>query len=249
MPQSICYLLGWLHSDAAPIGHWRKTLAAGYLIVLGLASHVPQTWSQVLDQDQTQADSVWVWDATNAEQDGVWEFKDPEGWRFAEVAGLRRLSQFRKESSYRPPHRSPLHMALLKDETYASFQLDCWLKSTHPDYGHRDVCLFFGYQGPDKFYYVHLASEMDDHANQIFRVHGADRVKISQTTSAGTAWDDQWHQVRIVRDVESGQIAVYFDDLESPVMTANDKTLGAGQIGVGSFDDTADFRRLEIRRK
>jgi hypothetical protein len=31
-------------------------------------------------------------------------------------------------------------------------------------------------------------------------------------------------------------------------MAATDKTFGKGRIGVGSFDDTADFRKVQIRK-
>ncbi len=200
-------------------------------------------------QDSREDDKLVVWTAEDSSQDSRWEFKDPAGWRFTQVDELRVLSQFQKASAYKPPHRSPLHIALLKDEVFESFQLDCWVKSTHPEYGHRDVCFFFGYAAPDRFYYVHLASEMDNHANQIFIVDKADRVKISQTTTNGTRWDDDWHHVRIQRDLATEKISVYFDDLEKPIMTAVSSAIGAGQVGFGSFDDTADFKRLEIRRK
>jgi hypothetical protein len=189
-----------------------------------------------------------VWDAADATQDARWEFKDPQGWRFSDAGGQRVLSQFRKASDYQPPHRSPLHIALWKEEQFDSFQMDVWVKSTHSEYGHRDVCLFFGYAAPDRFYYVHLASEMDDRANQIFVVDAADRVKISDTTTPGTRWDDDWHHVRIQRNHHSGKIQVFFDNMEKPIMTAVHTSLAGGQIGFGSFDDTADFRRLEIRR-
>ncbi len=189
------------------------------------------------------------WNAANEAQDTMWEFKDPASWKFTKVDGERVLSQFQKSSDYQPPHRSPLHLALIKDHTFDSFEMDVWLKSTHAEYGHRDVCLFFGYTAPNKFYYVHMASEMDDRANQIFVVNQADRIKISASTTPGTKWESQWHHVRVIRDAESGQIAVYFDDMTQPVMTAVDKTIEAGQVGLGSFDDTADFQRVVIRPK
>lgn len=188
-----------------------------------------------------------VWVAEDPSQDEKWEFKDAAGWKFVDRGGERVLSQFRKASDYQPPHRSPLHIALLTDCKFESFQLDAWVKSTHSEYGHRDVCLFFGYAASDKFYYVHMASEMDDRANQVFLVNQADRIKISATTTTGTRWDDGWHHVRLTRDVKTGEIAVFFDDMNQPIMTAVDKTIAAGQIGFGSFDDTVDFKRLEIR--
>jgi hypothetical protein len=119
--------------------------------------------------------------------------------------------------------------------------LEARLQSTVKDYGHRDMCLFFGYRDPAHFYYVHLGKQTDDHANQIFIVNDAPRKKISTKTSPGTNWDDAWHQVKIVRRTADGAIEVYFDDMKTPVMTATDKTFTSGRIGVGSFDDTGNW--------
>jgi hypothetical protein len=108
-------------------------------------------------------------------------------------------SQHKKRSNYEPPHRSPYNISLLEDVVVSDFVLVAKVRSTHPDYGHRDVCLFFGYQDPAHFYYVHLGKQADDHANQIFIVNEAPRKKISITSTSGTDWDDEWHNVKIVR--------------------------------------------------
>jgi hypothetical protein len=39
---------------------------------------------------------------------------------------------------------------------------------------------------------------------------------------------------------------VFFDDMTKPVLTAQDKTLDHGWIGLGSFDDLGQFRNLVI---
>ena len=118
--------------------------------------------------------------------------------------------------------------------------------STIKDYNHRDLCLFFGYQDPAHFYYVHLGKKTDDHANQIFIVDGSDRKKISIKTTPGTNWTESWHKARIKRDIKSGSIEVFFDDMSQPVMTANNKNFTWGKIGVGSFDDTGDWADVKI---
>jgi hypothetical protein len=138
-------------------------------------------------------------------------------------------------------------VALLKDVVVSDLEFTGRVLSTHPDYGHRDAVVFFAYQDPAHFYYVHLGKQADDHANQIFIVNGADRKKISRTSTPGTPWDDAWHTVRVVHRPADGTIAVYFDDLAHPVMTAQDTTFRFGQVGVGTFDDTADWDDIEIR--
>ncbi len=184
-----------------------------------------------------------------------WQPSDAKAWKVKMIPGSKPdekngvFSQHAKKSNFNPPHRSPFNIALLKDVTVTDFQYTAKVLSTHPDYGHRDVVLVFGYQDAAHFYYVHLGKEADDHANQIFIVNDAPRTKISLTTTKGTPWDEKWHTVRVKRDVETGTIDVYFDDLEKPVMTAKDKTFTWGRIGLGTFDDTADFDDVELRGK
>lgn len=184
-----------------------------------------------------------VEDFDDGKADG-WEPTDASAWRVEKQDGNFVYSQFKKRSNFRPPVRSPFNRSLRKDLIVGSFVLDVRLQSTHPDYGHRDLCLFFGYQDDAHLYYVHLGKKADAHANQIFIVNGKPRTKISRTSTPGTNWDDNWHHARIVRDVKTGRIAVYFDDMKKPVMTARDRTFTWGRIGVGSFDDTGHFDHI-----
>ena len=119
-----------------------------------------------------------------------WEPTDTTAWKIKKASkGTftgNVYSQFKKKSNYKPPHRSPLNISWLKDVTVGSFQLDVDVLSTHKDYPHRDACLFFGFQDPAHFYYVHLGKKTDDHANQIFIVNGKPRTKISTKTTPGT---------------------------------------------------------------
>tara|TARA_B100000809_G_scaffold189742_1_gene188282 strand:+ start:40 stop:1446 length:1407 start_codon:yes stop_codon:yes gene_type:complete len=171
---------------------------------------------------------------------GHWAPGDGNAWKVSAVGGSKVYSQF-KQSKVKNPVRSPFNRSLIKGVTVGSFALDVRLQSTIKDYGHRDLCLFFGYQDPAHLYYVHLGKKMDAHANNIFIVNNKPRLKISKTTTAGTNWDDAWHHARVVRDVVSGTISVYFDDMTKPVMTAIDTTFSWGQVGLGSFDDTGNF--------
>lgn len=171
----------------------------------------------------------------------LWHPTDPNAWKLKTQDGNTIQSLVVKVSDYKPPHRSPHNISLLTDINVSDFELTLRLRSTSKPYGHQSLCLFFGFQNPSHFYYVHFGKKKDNHANQVFIVSDAPRSKISLETTEGTPWDDQWHTVRVRRNTSSGEILIYFDDLDSPIMRAVDKTFTWGQIGIGSFDDPGDF--------
>lgn len=177
--------------------------------------------------------------------DDNWQPTDRHAWRVIEQDGTHVYSLHR-QSRYSPPHRSPSNISLLQDKLVGDFELRARVLTTTPSYGHRSMCLFFGYQDPAHFYYVHLGQKSDEHANQIFIVNDAPRVKISTKTTPGTSWDEQWHDVKIVRRIASGLIEIYWDDMDHPVMTATDKTFAWGQVGLGSFDDTGNWDDIRL---
>jgi hypothetical protein len=207
------------------------TLAAAMLLCgsLARAAELPL----LLKEDFEQGASRW-----QPFDEKSWQVLDtPAGKVYGLVA----------DSKYQPPYRSPVNVSLLKDIVVGDFVLECRVQSTVKDYDHRSLVLVFGYQDPSHFYYVHFGKKTDNHANQIFLVDGAPRVKISTETTPGTRWDDAWHQVKIARDASDGSIEVYFDDMKRPVMEAVDDTFRWGQIGLGAFDDLGNFDNLTLR--
>ena len=176
-----------------------------------------------------------------------WQPQDPKQWKVVKTETGHVYSQFEKKSEFKPPHRAPTNVALLKEVTVGEMEFTGRVKSTHPDYGHRDAVVFFGYQDPAHFYYVHLGKQADEHANQIFIVNAADRKKISITSTSGTNWDDNWHTVRVSRKPQGGTIEIFFDDMTKPVMTAKDTTFAYGRIGIGTFDDTCEWDDIVLR--
>jgi len=177
---------------------------------------------------------------------GRWQPTDKDAWKVIQNGGRSVYSLVKKRSDYKPQVRSPYNYSLLKDVRVSDFVLDVDLKSTHEPYGHQDLCLFFGYQDPSHFYYVHIGRKADAHANSIFLVNGKPRVSIASERTEGTDWSRGWHRARIRRNTETGSIEVYFDDMQTPVMKATDRSFLQGQIGIGSFDDTGDFDALRL---
>ncbi|TWU18235.1 hypothetical protein [Allorhodopirellula heiligendammensis] len=177
-----------------------------------------------------------------------WEILDPATWRMAEKDGNHTLEITARESAYAPPVRSPLHVALIKDLELEDFEISFRVRSTKDTGNHRDCCVFFDYQDDQHFYYVHLGAQPDPHSGQIMVVDEAPRLALTKNEKR-TPWDDAWHQVRLVRDAESGSIDVFFDDMTTPLMQTTDKRFQSGRIGIGSFDDMNEFDDVVVRAK
>lgn len=166
------------------------------------------------------------WHATD---DANWSVDDQEGNHVLHLHG---------KSNYNPPFRSPHSVILLKDTVLGDVTLTARVKTLQTSRGHRDMCIFFGWQDPSHFYYVHLGELVDPNSSQIFIVNEKPRSPITTENAGGIPWQDgQWHQVKLERKAATGEIRVYFDDMEKPVKVAKDTTFAWGAIGLGSFDD------------
>jgi hypothetical protein len=62
------------------------------------------------------------------------------------------------------------------------------------------------------------------------------------------ALKDQWQEIRITRSAE-GHVEVFVDDMENPTLTAEDAGWLSGRIGIGSFNDAAQFDAIRLRAK
>ena len=143
--------------------------------------------------------------------------------------------------------RKPSALAILKTKPFKSVTVEAEIKSTAPlDVIRRDLDIIVGYELPSRFYYIHLAGINDDVHNGIFLVDNADRRRIDSGKGRPQLSDNEWHYVRVERNGKSGTIEVYVDNSKEPVLSANDTTICCGQAGVGSFDDTGEFRNIVI---
>jgi hypothetical protein len=187
-------------------------------------------------------------DFENGRADG-WRSNDSAHWRVARKDGAM---VYELTAPGEPgPVRAPTSWSVLDGYDVTSFEFSGRLQcDTDPANNKRDMCVFFGFQDPTHFYYVHFAGSSDDVHNIIGLVNGADRVKINPEPAGRSVFrmtDKAWHVFKIVRDAPTGEIRAYLDDLTTPILTARDLTFGRGLVGVGSFDDTGRFDNLELR--
>ena len=220
--------------DSKPRHPWAQRVAA--LGELPRPNGVPTNWPLVVDEDFHDGSAALE----------RFSLSDPKMWRVSKTSDGAALELLGK-SNYRPKVRSPHSIALLEDLHFGSFVLDAELEQNGREYGHRDLCVFFGYESKQRFYYVHLASKADKNAHNVFAVDEKPRKNIALETSAGIDWGkNKRHKVRIYRNTESGEIAVWFDDMTRPIMRAVDRRFVRGQIGFGSFDDQGFIHRVRI---
>lgn len=174
-------------------------------------------------------------------------FSDPSPWFVTGGKDGGLALEYAGRGDYKPRVRSPLIIGLIDNLVLGDFILEADVLQTGNEYGHRDMCFFFGFQDSTLFYYVHLASQADPVAHTVHIVNDAPRNSIVSERTDGIRWiDDYWHHIRLERRTEDGDIKMYFDDMETPVMVANDKTFPAGYVGFGSFDDSGKIDNIRI---
>lgn len=144
--------------------------------------------------------------------------------------------------------RRPAALAILKTNAFKQVTLDVDVRSTAPtDIPRRDVVLIVNYESPARFYYVHLSAVTDDVHNGIFLVNDADRRRIDSGHGLPMMKDQNWHHVRVTRDGTTGRIDVFFNQHRVPILSAVDSRIRSGRVGVGSFDDTAEFKNIRVQ--
>ena len=176
------------------------------------------------------------------------QMTDANAWKWVTTddghGGSMELFQ---QSKYKPIVRSPVNIALIADKIFTDFIVEVEMIQTGKEYGHRDMCIFYGFQSPTNFYYTHIATAADPHAHNCFIVDGAPRENFAKDITKGVNWGlNIWHKVRIERTVKDGAVKVYFDDMSKPIMRAQNGKFKWGAIGFGSFDDTGRIDNIKI---
>lgn len=195
----------------------------------------PAPWPLIYAQDFDLGDSLSGFAFSDAAK---WTWSSEDGNGFLELTG---------PGPYEPPQRSPRCIALLPRLVLGDFDLEVDLLQTGRDYGHRDLCLFFGFQSPKRFYYAHLASSPDENAHNLFKVEDAPRASLAPVAAQGVDWGrGRWHRVRLERRVDSGIVRVFWDDQAQPILEVKDRRFDWGRLGVGSFDDSGRIDRIRV---
>ncbi|HEY7303401.1 MAG TPA: hypothetical protein VH601_04780 [Bryobacteraceae bacterium] len=113
------------------------------------------------------------------------------------------------------------------------------------------LIIVFAYRDAAHFDYAHLSVDTatkEAHHNGVFHVYDGERVRISPVDGpAAFSSRGQWHHVQFVWDGTTGEVQVRVNGQFVPALHAVDLSLRSGRVGLGSFDETGDFKNVKIR--
>jgi hypothetical protein len=173
-----------------------------------------------------------------------WTVPDPADWKIANEEGIPVLTLVTAKGPVGAPRR-PFQFALTDVPRYDRLIVEADVKALK-----RSILIVFAYRDAAHFNYAHLSTDTavaQPVHNGIFHVYGGERVRISPDlgpasfSSAGT-----WHRVKLTHTASTGAVAVTVDDRSIPSLDAVDLSLGAGKLGIGSFDETGSFKNVRI---
>jgi len=112
------------------------------------------------------------------------------------------------------------------------------------------MLIVFAYRDEAHFDYAHLSIDTgvkQPMHNGVFHVYGGERVRISADRGpAAFSATGRWHHVKFMHDATTGTAGVTVDGQAIPALTAVDLSLGPGKVGIGSFDETGEFKNVRI---
>ncbi len=103
-----------------------------------------------------------------------------------------------------------------------------------------DYAVVFGFQDANNYYYMLFNN--DQNLTQLFKVINGSRTLLETANSGDWLNDNAYHSIEVKRT--GSAISVRFDG--NVILNANDSSLGAGKVGVGSYNDSAYFDDVNV---
>jgi hypothetical protein len=173
-----------------------------------------------------------------------WTVPTGADWNVTAENGTETLS-LTKAREPLPGPRRPLQFALADVPDYASVTVEADARPLG-----RSVMIVFAYHDAAHFDYAHLSIDTGQKQsvhNGIFHVYEGERVRISNPRGpAAFAATGRWYHVKLTHEAKTGSVQVTVDGQAVPALQATDVSLGAGKVGIGSFDETGEFKNVKI---
>ena len=99
---------------------------------------LPEGWKLLYSQTFDKPESI-----------NDFEFSSPEKWQWTPLSKGGCLESL-GAGKYKTKVRSPFVIALISGKVFGDFLVEAELLQTGKEYGHRDMCVFFGFTDPSK---------------------------------------------------------------------------------------------------
>ena len=174
-----------------------------------------------------------------------WTVFEPSDWKI-EGKGDTAILRLQTGREPLPGPRRPFQFALAADmPDYSQITVEADIRPTK-----RSCIIVFAYRDQAHFDYAHLSTDTGAKQpvhNGIFHVYGGERVRISSEAGPPAFPEiNRWHHVRLVHDGKTGTVDVTVDNRPIPALHAVDLSLHGGKVGIGSFDETGDFKNVKL---
>jgi len=140
--------------------------------------------------------------------------------------------------------RRPTRIALLESKPYTTVTVEADVKRNG-----RSVIIAYAWQDDAHYNYAHIsvdnAAAQNVH-NGMFHIFGGERVRMSSLEGPGSLPTQDWTPVKLVFDGATGHCYVEVNGKRNPSLDAVDLSLRWGRVGLGSFDETGDFRNVKV---
>jgi hypothetical protein len=169
-----------------------------------------------------------------------WTVQSASDWV---VSGdLLRLKTSAEPAAGQP--RRPTKYALLEGKPYSKVTVEAEIKRNG-----RSLIIVYAWQDDAHYNYAHISVDMaakENVHNGLFHIFGGERVRISSLAGPGSLPTEDWTPVKLVFDGESGRCYVEVNGQRNPSLEAADLSLRWGRVGLGSFDETGEFRNVRV---
>jgi hypothetical protein len=173
-----------------------------------------------------------------------WTVPDAQDWKVASENGLSVLHLVTGKEPLPGPRR-PSQFALADTPPFGKVTIEADVRPLK-----RSLMIVFAYRDPAHFNYVHFSTDAATKQpvhNGVFHVFGGERVRISGLEGpAAFPAVDRWYHIRVVWDGTTGSVQGEVDGQPVPALHGVDLSLHDGKVGIGSFDETADFKNVSI---
>ena len=175
----------------------------------------------------------------------TWTVPSAADWKVSDDNGTPML-QLLVGREPAPGPRRPSQFALMDMPNASRVHFEADVRPTK-----RSLMIVYAYTDPAHFNYVHFstdaAAQQPVH-NGVFHVFGGERVRISAPAGpAAFSSTNHWFHIKLEWSGSTGEVQGFVDGIAIPALHAVDLSLKEGKIGIGSFDETADFKNVRVQ--